>query len=341
MNRCLQLALRGLGNTAPNPMVGCVVVHNNKIIAEGYHQQYGGPHAEVNAINSVKDKTLLPQSTLYVSLEPCNHYGKTPPCTDLIIASGIKTVVVGCIDPFDKVNGSGIQKLKAHNIQVIQNIMEEECRQLNRRFFTFSQKHRPYIILKWAQSADGFMAPLNQTENNRWVSNTYSQKLTHQWRSHEQAILVGANTAVKDNPKLNVRNWLGKNPLRILIDKGLKIPATHYLLSDGEPTLVFSNNHSKSTNATYIRTNFTTNVISQITQELYKRNIQSVIVEGGSITLQHFINANKWDEARVFLSREKYLTNGINAPMLNLTPHTQQTIATDTLLTYINPTNEL
>lgn len=338
MTRCLQLALLGLGNTAPNPMVGCVIVYNRKIIGEGYHQNFGGPHAEVNAINSVKDKTLLPESTLYVSLEPCNHFGKTPPCTDLIVSTGIKKVVVGCIDPFDKVSGSGIERLITHNIEVIQNVMEEECKQLNKRFFTFHQQKRPYIILKWAQSADGFIAPVNQTENNRWISNAYSQKLVHRWRSQEQAILVGANTAFMDNPKLNVRSWYGKNPLRILIDKDLKTPSTHYIFKDGESTLVFCNTKIKSNAPIYsVNINFAKDVIAQVTQELYKRNIQSVIVEGGSFTLQHFINANKWDEARVFVAQEKYLNEGIPSPDLKLKPRKKETIANDLLLTFINP----
>lgn len=340
MNRCLQLALMGIGNVAPNPMVGCVLVHNNKIIGEGYHRKYGDAHAEVNAINDVKDKTLLSESILYVSLEPCNHFGKTPPCADLIIGSGIKKVVIGCTDPFEKVSGSGIKKLIANGVEVFESILSEECIELNRRFFTFHQKKRPYIILKWAQSEDGLISPVNQDENNRWISNSQSQKLVHKWRSEEQAILIGVNTALKDNPRLDVRSWQGQNPIRVLIDKNLTTPATHHLLSDGNKTVVFCQKKNEGVSVEQVQINFSDNVILQVLNNLYERKIQSVIVEGGSITLQHFIKDGIWDEARVFVAEDKHLKDGIAAPILAVKAVLEECIGNNKLLIYRNKSYE-
>lgn len=336
MRRCVELASLGLGNIAPNPMVGSLVVHNNKIIGEGYHKIYGKQHAEVNAISDVEDKSLLKESLLYVSLEPCNQHGKTPPCVDLIISSGIKKVVVGCIDPFEKVNGSGIKKLRENGIEVIENVSEYECIELNKRFFTYHIKKRPYIILKWAQSKDGFIAPLHQNETNRWISNGYSQKLVHKWRSEEQGILVGANTAIRDNPRLNAREWHGKNPLRILIDKDLRTPLTHHVFCDGGRTIVFSNKEIVAEKLEVVKINFEKNVITQVLYKLHERNIQSIIVEGGAVTLNNFFQLGLWDEARVFLAQEKILTEGIAAPVLKAAHWQETKIKNDILLTYKN-----
>lgn len=336
MQRCLQLALNGIGNVAPNPMVGCVIVHNNTIIGEGYHQQYGGKHAEVCAIDNVNDKSLLSESTLYVNLEPCNHFGKTPPCADLILDHKIKTVVTGIKDPFSKVNGGGIKKLKDAGIEVIENILENECKQLNRRFLTFTILKRPYIILKWAQSADGFIAPLQQNENNRWISNAYSQKLVHKWRSEEAAILIGANTALKDNPRLSTRLWQGKNPIRVLIDKNLKTPVEHFIFTEAGNTIVICNEESKEKTIEYCKVDFNKNVLKQLIEVLHKRNIQSIIIEGGFKTLTQFINEGLWDEARVFIATEKNLGKGIPAPKISTEPALIEKVINDNLLTYLN-----
>ncbi|MEN8124343.1 MAG: bifunctional diaminohydroxyphosphoribosylaminopyrimidine deaminase/5-amino-6-(5-phosphoribosylamino)uracil reductase RibD [Bacteroidota bacterium] len=319
MQRCLQLASKGLGLTYPNPMVGCVIVCEEKIIGEGWHQKAGKAHAEVNAINSVKDKNLLPKSTLYVSLEPCSHYGKTPPCTDLILKMNIKNVVIGTIDFNSEVHGKGIEHLKNKGCKVSVGILENKCRELNKRFFTFHQKKRPYIILKWAETEDGFIFPEMKAKKSMkpiWISNIYSLQQVHKWRAEEQSILVGTSTAIIDNPKLNAREYFGSNPLRLVIDKDLKID-TNNILFDGElKTIVFTQKTgSNFKNVIYKTIDFSVNVVKQICDYLYDIEIQSVIIEGGSKTLQSFINENLWDEARVFTG-DLFFKNGIKAPVL-------------------------
>ena len=335
MHRCIELALQGSGKVAPNPMVGCVIVYDGKIIGEGYHQKFGEAHAEVNAINSVSDKSLLEKSVLYVNLEPCSHFGKTPPCADLIIQHKIPHVVIGCTDSNEKVKGKGIEKLKAAGINVEINVLEKECRELNKRFFCFHEKHRPYIILKWAQSADGFIGKRN-TQQPIKISNDYSHTLSHKWRSEESAIMVGTNTALLDNPQLNVRHWQGENPLRILLDSKLKVKPDANIFSPEQNTLIY-NSVKKATekNKTFVKLDFNKNVVEQIANDLYKRQILSVIVEGGAILLKSFIKNNFWDEARVFTSSHK-LTDGIAAPLLNQNATTTENVSGDELKILFN-----
>jgi len=323
INRCIQLAENGLGTTYPNPMVGSVLVYKGKIIGEGWHKKAGEPHAEVNAINSVKDKSLLSKSTIYVSLEPCSHYGKTPPCSDLIIASGIKKIVIGSIDPFKEVSGKGIKKLMDAGCQVIVGILDEKCSALNKRFFNFHKKKHPFIILKWAQSADGFLAPLDLKESQErtpvWITHKYSKQLVHKWRSEEASILVGTNTAVKDNPELNTRLWQGNDPVRIVLDKSLRIPKDSKLLDGSIKTIIITGENSEisqssSENIIFEIIDFSKDLPAQVCEILYKHNLQSVIIEGGATTLQSFIDADLWDEARVFTG-EKLFKEGIKAPV--------------------------
>lgn len=338
IKRCIELAKNGLGTTYPNPMVGSVIVHNGKIIGEGWHKKSGEPHAEVNAIHSVRDKELLKQSTIYVSLEPCSHFGKTPPCADLIIQHQIPKVIIGTIDPFAKVCGNGIEKLKKAGIQVEVGIMEEECNELNKRFFTFHQKKRPYIILKWAKTQNGFIAPLQKNERNPvWISNAFSRQLVHKWRSEEQAILVGTNTVLQDNPKLTIRDWTGKNPIRIVLDRELKIPK-HFSVYDTAVKTIFITEkevQSDSENTVFERINFHESVNQQIVNILYKHQIQSVIIEGGTKVLDSFIQDNLWDEARVFTSPVLF-ENGIKAPEFDFNPHSETEIENDNLCLFFN-----
>jgi diaminohydroxyphosphoribosylaminopyrimidine deaminase/5-amino-6-(5-phosphoribosylamino)uracil reductase len=303
MQRCLQLAKLGAGHVAPNPMVGAVLVHQGRIIGEGYHRQYGFAHAEVNCVHSVKeeDRHLIPVSTIYVSLEPCAHHGKTPPCADLIVAQEIKEVVIGCVDTFSKVAGKGIEILKNAGIQVRTGILEKECRELNSRFFTSHEQKRPYIILKWAQSPAGYIGDGTPVK----ISNTFSDRLVHRWRSEEMSILVGTNTAIADNPQLNNRLWTGKNPVRLVIDRTLKTPRTHHLWDESIPTMFFSEKEI----------DFQQPVLPQLLQLLHERSIQSVLVEGGAHTLHQFIEAELWDEARVIIG-DSQLNGGITAPVL-------------------------
>ena len=314
MGRCIQLAKLGAGNVAPNPTVGAVLVFENKIIGEGYHQKYGEAHAEVNCINNAqeKNKTLVEKSTMYVSLEPCAHHGKTPPCADLIIKNKIKKVVIGCQDIYKEVAGKGIEKLQNAGAEVITGILEKECKDLNKRFFTFHQKQRPYIILKWAQSANG---KIGSNNNERiLISNDYSNGLVHNWRAEEAAILVGTNTALKDNPSLTTRLWKGNNPVRIVIDKELRLPSGSKLFSKETNTVIF--NFVK--NAVEENLNFVKilkeNFLQEMLFSLYRLNIQSVLVEGGAKTLQYFIDAGFWDEARVITNENMVIENGIAAP---------------------------
>lgn len=341
MQRCLDLAAQGIGNVAPNPPVGAVIVYQNRIIGEGYHQQYGQAHAEPNAINSVlpQDKHLLSQSTLYVSLEPCSHFGKTPPCSDLIIKTGIPKVVIASPDPFELVNGQGIQKLRAAGIEVTIDILQTEANWLMRRFLTYHQQQRPYIILKWAQTANHFIAPTNKQQ--QWISNSFAKMLTHRWRTEEQAILVGTNTALADNPQLTARLWIGKQPLRLVIDRyGRLQNKPLHLLDNSLPTVVFTQTHPNQNvnqaNLQYIPINFEHQPLQQILHFLYQQKIQSVIVEGGAALLNSFIDANLWDEARVFTA-PIYWDNGLTAPLLsNAKLHQKQKIDDNCLTIFTN-----
>lgn len=320
MRRCLQLAANGLGMVAPNPMVGAVIVCDSRIIGEGYHRRYGEAHAEVNAIANVTDKSLLCKSTMYVNLEPCSHYGKTPPCSDLIIAHRIPKVVIANIDPNPKVAGRGIKKMREAGIEVITGILEEEGEWLNRRFFTFQRNHRPYVQLKWAQSADGFL-DRHRGENCEippvQISSEFTKLLVHKARTEEAAIMVGTNTAIKDNPKLTARRWIGKHPVRVVVDRQLRIPQQYHLFDQSIQTLVYTEQKpARKTNLTYIRINFAENLVEQIMDDLYKRNILSIIVEGGQILLKTFINAGIWDEARIETA-PLWLGDGVPAPRLD------------------------
>ena len=322
IKRCIQLAYNGLGTTYPNPLVGCVIVYDGKIIGEGWHQKAGEPHAEVRAIASVKDKSLLAESTLYVSLEPCSHYGKTPPCADLIITHRIPRVVIGTTDPFAKVAGRGIEKLRAAGCEVTVGVMEKECRELNKRFFTFHEKKRPYIFLKWAETADGFIAPAHKdTLAPVWITDVYTRQEVHKMRSEEQAILVGVGTVLADNPSLDTRDWYGKNPLRVIIDPHLHSPKEFKVWNDLQPTLFITNKEKVSDKNYGVQTeiisiDFTHNVPQQICNLLYQRNIQSLIVEGGAYTLQQFINAGLYDEMRIYKS-EVTFGEGVKAPQIS------------------------
>ncbi len=314
MKRCLQLANKGLGSVQTNPLVGSVIVHNNVIIGEGYHQKYGNGHAEVNAIDNVKNKDLLKESTLYVNLEPCAHTGKTPPCSDLIIRYNIPKVVIGCVDSFSEVAGKGIEKMKRAGIDVIMGVMEKESRKINKRFFTFHEQKRPYVILKWAESQDGFIAPIASLhDKQRWITDKSTQVLVHKWRSEEHAILVGYNTVKKDNPSLTVREYDGNNPVRVIIDKELSLPNNKKIFNKDAKTIIFNSIKQGNDEVNYFeKINFNDDVVSQILKKLYSHNIQSVIVEGGAKTLQLFIN-NGADEIRQ-LKANTHLYSGIAAP---------------------------
>ena len=313
MSRCIQIATNGLGTTYPNPFVGSVIVHNNKIIGEGFTSEYGGPHAEVNAINSVKNPELLKESTLYVTLEPCSHHGKTPPCADLIIKKEIPRVVIGTLDPFSKVNGQGYLRLLKNGVDVTLNILENECLELNKRFLTFHQKKRPYIILKWAQTEDGYMG---RDDIQKWITNQYSKQLVHKWRTEEEAILVGKNTALIDNPLFYSRLWNGKNPLRIAIDKNLAIPRSFHLFDQSQPTVIFNSLEDfEEENLIIKKIDFSEKIVPQVIDYLHQKNIQSLIIEGGSDTIQYFIETNLWDEARI-LSSDTIWNEGILAPRI-------------------------
>ncbi len=316
MRRCLELAQRAKGFTAPNPMVGAVLVHDGRIIGEGWHHFYGAAHAEGNCIDSVQpqDRHLLPESTMYVSLEPCAHYGNTPPCAVRLVEEKIKKVVIANIDPFEKVEGRGIGILEEYGVQVQQNVLQQEGLWMNRRFFCFHTQKRPYIILKWAQTREGYIAP---TDGSRLqISNIHSQTLVHKWRTEEGAILVGTNTALNDNPELTARLWKGKQPLRILLDKGLRVPHTHKLLNEAAATWIF--NEEKDTlqgNLHYIQTPFDLDVLQYVLLRLYDARILSVIIEGGAAVLDSFITSGLWDEARVFTGQVS-LPDGIAAPLI-------------------------
>lgn len=302
LHRCFQLALNGIGNVAPNPMVGGVIVYEDAIIGEGFHQKYGQAHAEVNAIsNAIENgfENLLSKSTIYVNLEPCSHYGKTPPCCDLIIKHGFKKVVISNQDPFPEVAGNGIRKMMEAGIDVVTSVLEDEGRVINKRFFTYYEKKRPYIILKFAQSMDGFIAPENPDSENRKISNELSNKLVHQWRSEESAILVGTTTASIDNPALTVRNYSGKNPVRMVIDKECKLPLTNSVFNKEAPTLIFNDKKNQVLeNLEFIKIDFNIEILNQINQIAFDKKILSILVEGGSKIHQQYIDLSLWDEIR-------------------------------------------
>lgn len=335
IRRCIELAKKAAGNTYPNPLVGSVIVHENKIIGEGYHKKAGEPHAEINAVNSVKNPALLPDSTIYVSLEPCSHFGKTPPCALKIKEIGFKRVVIGTLDSNEKVNGKGKQILEDAGIEVVSGILEKECKDLNKRFFTFHQKKRPYVILKWAQSADGFMDKDFQPYP---ISNAIANQYTHQLRADEHAILVGTQTALNDNPSLTVRNVSGKNPVRILIDFDLKVPLDFNIFNNEAETFVFNSTKNKdSGNVKFIKID-RENFLQNLMQKLYENHIQSVIVEGGSFTLKQFIEANLWDEALVIKNENLILEKGTPAPEFAAKDVEKMTVGGNTVYKYRNAT---
>ena len=345
MQRCLELAKLGAGNVAPNPMVGAVLVNEGKIIGEGWHQQYGGPHAEVYAIRRTAQSGLkdLSESTLYVSLEPCAHHGKTPPCTDLIIQHKIPKVVIGCRDPYKEVDGKGIEKLKMAGVELEVGILEKESKELNKRFLTFHLLQRPFVILKWAQTADGFItsppAPLHKWRGGTsgdpafrrlLISNEYSNRLVHKWRSEEASILVGTNTALMDDPELTTRLWPGPSPVRLVVDMDLKLPASLKIFNDASPTIIFNTkiHREESESAApsplveragvrYYQVTSDSSLVHQILHALYQLNIQSVMVEGGAKLLQSFIDEGIWDEVRIIKNEELIINDGLNAPVLS------------------------
>lgn len=320
MQRCLELALRGNGNVAPNPMVGAVLVYNDRIIGEGWHRQYGEVHAEVNCINSVKDedRQYIPGSTLYVSLEPCAHFGRTPPCADLVVQQKIPFVVIGCRDPFKEVDGKGIGKLEAAGVKVELGVMEAESRALNKRFFTFHTEQRPYVILKWAQTADGKIGSL-PGEARLLISNEYTNRLVHQWRSEEAAILIGTNTALQDDPSLTTRSWPGNSPIRVVLDMDLRLPQSLRIFDRSVRTIIINAVRQEETGSLlYYKLDKRDDVIAQILTVLPRMNIQSLLVEGGAKLLQSFIDARLWDEARVIKNEQLVIRKGIEAPVLSM-----------------------
>lgn len=344
MQRCLQLAANGLGRVSPNPLVGAVIVHNREIIGEGWHREYGGPHAEVNAITQALERhpeaeDLLKKAVMYVSLEPCVHHGKTPPCTDLIIRHGIPEVVIGCRDPHEKVAGKGIEKLRAAGVRVKTGVLEAECRELNRRFITFQTERRPYVILKWAQTRNGYFAPVGGSRY--WITSPLSRRLVHRWRSEEDAVMVGFRTALLDDPELTVRDWSGKNPLRIVIDRDLSLPASLKLFDQTQRTVVFNAAKTDVDGVVqYLEVeNFNYYLPQFALYQLYLMDIQSVIIEGGAKTLEKFISSNLWDEARI-LTGAADLPAGIPAPRVYGRRTGETQTGPDRLLVYRNARND-
>jgi diaminohydroxyphosphoribosylaminopyrimidine deaminase/5-amino-6-(5-phosphoribosylamino)uracil reductase len=334
MQRALDLAELGRGNVSPNPMVGCVIVHDDKIIGEGWHERFGGPHAEVNAFHDVQNKALLHEATVYVTLEPCSHYGKTPPCVDLIITYNPKRVVICNEDPNPLVSGDGISKLKEMQIVVDLGTLKEKGRELNKRFFTFQEKQRPYIILKWAETADRFIA--RENFDSKWISGEKSRIRVHKWRTEEDAIIVGTNTAKYDNPMLTARDVKGENPIRVVLDRSLKLKKGLNLFDQSEMTLVYNGEKDEEKkNLEHIKIDFEQNIIIQILDDMHARGIQSLIVEGGNQLLKSFIDIGMWDEARVFQSPKKFET-GISAPLLFSPIVDNEMIEEDELITYKN-----
>lgn len=333
MRRALELAEWGRGQASPNPMVGCVIVYDNRIIGEGYHQQYGGPHAEPNAVHSVVHPELLQEATVYVTLEPCAHFGKTPPCAQLLIDKQVKKVVVAVKDPNPLVAGKGIQMLREAGIDVEEGLLEEEAAALNKRFFTQIQKKRPYVILKWAQTKDGFVA--RGDYSSKWISNAYSRQLVHRWRAEEDAIMVGTKTAYYDNPRLNTRDWEGKDPVRVVIDKKLTLDNNLHLFDRSQLTICYNLEKDEvEENLSFVKLKQDFG-IQDILDDLHSRNIQSLIVEGGSFLLQMFISEGLWDEARVFIGESRF-GSGISAPLLNQKAEEMTNIMGDLLCLYKN-----
>ncbi|MDD2195584.1 MAG: bifunctional diaminohydroxyphosphoribosylaminopyrimidine deaminase/5-amino-6-(5-phosphoribosylamino)uracil reductase RibD [Bacteroidales bacterium] len=348
MGRCLELAANGKGRVAPNPMVGSVVVCNNRIIAEGYHREFGGDHAERMAINAVSDTSALSGSTLYVSLEPCSYHGKTPPCVDLIVESGIKRVVIAVQDPNPQIKGAGILKLKDAGIDVTVGVLESEAKELNRRFFVYHEKKRPYIILKWAQTLDGFIDAVRKPDDPIapvWITNELARTLVHRWRSEEQSILIGTNTVEKDNPRLDVRHWSGKNPLRVVLDRKLRLPKQSNVYDGTVPTLVFVGNNSSASsqkaeflsipNMELITVDFAKGLEGRLLKELYERNISSLFIEGGAMLINSFLKRKLWDEARVFVGNQ-FFYDGVRAPEFSGKIRSYDEIGNSKLFTYRN-----
>ena len=333
MGRAIELARLGLGNVSPNPLVGCVIVANGRIIGEGWHRKYGEAHAEINALDSVTDASLLPEATVYVNLEPCSHFGKTPPCADRLVEAGVRRVVIANRDSNPLVSGKGIEKLKSVGIEVVLGVLEKEGRYLNRRFFTNIEQGIPYVILKWAESADGFIA---KADESILISNSKSRQRVHQWRTEEDAVLVGTNTAMIDNPKLNVRDWTGRNPVRVVIDRSLRLDKTLKLFDQSQPTLCYNlQREEQLPNLSYIkidRNDFTKHLLL----DLLKRKIGSLIVEGGAQTLEAFIKAGFWHEARIFRSK-KSMGGGIQSPRLTGTIAWEDDLSQDHLSVMRNP----
>lgn len=342
MKRCFELALNGISEVSPNPMVACVIVHNGEIIGEGYHQEYGKAHAEVNAIHSVKNKEYLKQCTLYVNLEPCSHFGKTPPCSDLIIKHQIPKVVIANKDPFDKVSGRGMDRLKAAGVEVLFGILKDEGKLLNKRFFYFHENRSPYVILKWAQTVDGFM-DIDRSENTKesyWITSSFSKILVHKWRSEEDGILVGSNTVRNDDPQLNCRLVKGKNPIRICIDKELKLDKSHKIFNEEGTCLIFNEKVEKeSGRLKYFQLDFSKEVLAQVMSKLFEENIQSIIVEGGKKILQQFIDLDLWNEARIFHSEIKF-NKGLLAPEINGSIISNNHMGADLLQVLLNKNKE-
>lgn len=336
IKRCLELAKKALGNTYPNPLVGSVIVHNGKIIGEGYHHKAGENHAEINAIQSVKDKSLLPESTIYVSLEPCAHFGKTPPCALKIKEMGFKKVVVGTMDSHDKVNGKGKKIIEDAGIEIVSGVLEKECIDLNKRFFTYHQKNRPFIILKWAESADQY---IDKDFRPYSISNKLVNQFVHQLRANEHSILVGTNTALNDNPSLTVRNVSGKNPIRILIDFDLKVPQDFQIFNNEAETIIINSTKDTVENhLTYIKIN-KSDFQKELMKILHEKQIQSVIIEGGKIMLQQFIDANLWDEAIIIKNLNLNLIHGTKAPILSKEPYKVETFRDNKIEFHQNSTN--
>lgn len=338
MYRCLQLAAYGVGHVAPNPMVGAVIVHKDHIIGEGFHQRFGDTHAEPNAINAVKDKSLLKDSTLYVNLEPCSHFGKTPPCANLIIAKGIPRVVIGTPDPNPKVSGRGIEMLRNAGIEVVTAILEEACNELNKRFFTWQKEKRPYVLLKWAQTRDGFIDRRREsaTISPLRISNDITRQITHRERAENQAIMVSTNTAMLDNPALTVRYWPGQNPIRIILDRTGRIPTDYTVFDQKVKTIVFTENpRENSEKITYIHLRFDENMLQNMLQIIAEQDIHSILVEGGSQLLNSFIQERLWDEARTEVS-DTIIGNGIPAPSIGLAAENATAINNHLYYTYKN-----
>ena len=335
MQRCIELAQNGVGNVSPNPMVGAVVVHNDKVIGEGYHQLYGEAHAEVNAINAVKDKSLLSKATIYVSLEPCVHFGKTPPCSDLIIESKIPNAVIGCRDSYKEVDGKGIEKLQKAGVNVIFGVLEKDCLDLNKRFFTFHEKKRPYIILKWAQSQDGFMDKIrtDTCPTINWITHPNTKQLTHKWRSEEDAILIGKNTAINDNPELTTRAVDGKNPTRIVIDRKLELSKDLKIFNSASKTIILNELKNEENDSILHKKVFFESFFDDLWSICTENDIISLIVEGGAFTLNQFIEKDLWDEARV-LTGDPFFEEGVKAPQLNIKSAEKFTFGKDKITYY-------